>query len=114
MRRGGSVLRALDARSSARDAATALEAPGVEAIAVCFLHSWANPDHELAVGELIVRACDPAALRVASRYDIVREYREYERTSTTVLNAYVGPRVSGVSRRARADCSTPAVSAATR
>src|SRR6266540_2244691 len=69
----------------------------VEAVAVCFLHAYANPQHERRVGELI-RAAAPD-LFVTLSHEIVREYREYERTSTTALNAFVGPRVQGYLRR---------------
>lgn len=65
----------------------------VEAIAVCFLHSYANPAHERRAGELIRQARPD--LFVTLSHEILREYREYERTSTTALNAFVGPRVGG-------------------
>jgi len=61
----------------------------VEAVAICLLHSYANPAHELAVLER-VRALEPGIAVVAS-HQISREWREYERTSTTVLSAYVQP-----------------------
>lgn len=64
----------------------------IEAVAVCFIHSWQNPAHEEAVGEILAREV-PQMYRSLSS-EILREYREYERTSTTVLNSYVGPRVS--------------------
>jgi N-methylhydantoinase A len=63
----------------------------IEAVAVCFLHAYANPAHERRVGEML-RAAMPS-LFVTLSHEIVREYREYERTSTTALNAFVGPRV---------------------
>jgi N-methylhydantoinase A len=80
------------ARDQARDIATSLNAEDIESVAVCFLHSWANPQHEIAVGEILAGAA-PKVYRSLS-HEILREYREYERTSTTVLNAYVGPRVN--------------------
>ncbi|HVW71206.1 MAG TPA: hydantoinase/oxoprolinase family protein [Steroidobacteraceae bacterium] len=62
---------------------------GVEAVAVCLLHSYANPDHELrTVAE--VRKLWPDIPVVAS-HQITREWREYERTNTAVLSAYVQP-----------------------
>ena len=62
---------------------------GVEAIAICLLHSYANPAHELALlGE--VGRLWPTVSVIAS-HQITREWREYERTSTTVLSAYVQP-----------------------
>ncbi len=69
-----------------------LLALGIEAVAVCFLHSYANPAHEIVAGELLRRQCPD--LFVTLSHEILREFREYERTSTTVLNAFVGPRVS--------------------
>ncbi len=62
---------------------------GVEAIAVCFLHSYANPTHEQKTADRI-RALWPGVAVVAS-HQITREWREYERTSTAVLSAYVQP-----------------------
>ncbi|HEY0340513.1 MAG TPA: hydantoinase/oxoprolinase family protein, partial [Steroidobacteraceae bacterium] len=62
---------------------------GVAAIAVCLLHSYANPDHELRVVEALM-ALWPEIPVVAS-HQITREWREYERTNTTVLSAYVQP-----------------------
>lgn len=62
---------------------------GVEAIGICLLHSYANPDHEIAVLNR-VRELWPEVSVVAS-HQIVREWREYERSSTTVLSAYVQP-----------------------
>ncbi|HEY4134524.1 MAG TPA: hydantoinase/oxoprolinase family protein [Alphaproteobacteria bacterium] len=66
---------------------------GVEAVAVCLLHAYANPVHEQKVHELIKRQCGNSVFASISS-DLLREYREFERTSTAVLNAYVGPRVS--------------------
>jgi N-methylhydantoinase A len=64
-------------------------AEGVEAVAICLLHSYANPRHEM---ELLARVRElwPDVSAVAS-HQITREWREYERTSTTVLSAYVQP-----------------------
>ncbi|WP_313195468.1 hydantoinase/oxoprolinase family protein [Shinella zoogloeoides] len=64
-------------------------ADGVEAIAVCFLHSYANPSHEQATITEIARLW-PEIATVAS-HQITREWREYERTNTTVMSAYVQP-----------------------
>jgi N-methylhydantoinase A len=65
------------------------KAEGVQAVAICLLHSYANPEHERAVLER-VRELEPE-LSVAASHQISREWREYERTSTTVLSAYVQP-----------------------
>ncbi len=82
----------LDVDSVAK-AIAVLKAEDVEAVAVCLLHSYANPAHERAVGEAVRRAMPSAYLSLS--HDILREYREYERTSTTVVNAYIGPKVGG-------------------
>src|SRR4051812_43146725 len=86
----GAVLKPLD-ETEVQALAKSLAAQNIEAIAVCFLHAYANPAHERRVGE-IFRAANPK-LFVTLSHEIVREYREYERTSTTALNAFVGPRV---------------------
>jgi N-methylhydantoinase A len=65
---------------------------GVEAVAVCFLHSYANPDHENRAAEIVQREMPGIAISISS--EILPEYREFERFSTTALNAYVGPKVS--------------------
>ncbi|TML88486.1 MAG: hydantoinase/oxoprolinase family protein [Actinobacteria bacterium] len=64
-------------------------AEGVEAVAICLLHSYANPNHERAVLDKVTELW-PEAAAVAS-HQITREWREYERTSTAVLSAYVQP-----------------------
>lgn len=69
-----------------------LEALGVEAVAIMFLHSYRNPAHEARVKE-IVREVLPSAFVTAS-HELSQEYREFERVSTTAANAYVGPRVN--------------------
>jgi N-methylhydantoinase A len=80
-------------RADIADACRALAAEGVEAVAVCFLHSYVNPEHERIAGEM-VRAALPGAYLSLS-HEILREYREFERMSTTVVNAYIGPKVGG-------------------
>ncbi len=62
---------------------------GVEAIAVCFLNSYANPKHEQEAAAKILELWPEAA--VVASYQITREWREYERTNTTALSAYVQP-----------------------
>jgi N-methylhydantoinase A len=64
-------------------------AEDVQAVAICLLHSYANPAHEVALLER-VRELQPDLAAVAS-HQISREWREYERTSTTVLSAYIQP-----------------------
>lgn len=65
------------------------QAEGVQAVAICFLHAYANPDHEIEVANR-VRKLWPDVAVVAS-HQITREWREYERTNTTVLSGYVQP-----------------------
>ena len=84
----GEVLKPLD--TDAVDSIIAgFRSEGVTAVAVCLLHAYANPAHELELAEL-VRERWPEASVVAS-HQITREWREYERTNTTVLCAYVQP-----------------------
>lgn len=64
-------------------------ADGVQAIAICLIHAYANPAHEQAVAAEIARLWPEVA--VVASHQITREWREYERTSTTVLSAYVQP-----------------------
>ena len=74
-----------------RAAAAAFEAEGVEAIAVAFLHAYANPAHEHEAAEVLRDLLPRVPLSLSS--DVNPVYREYERTSTTVVDAYVGSRV---------------------
>ncbi len=87
----GEVLVPLD-EDEVRERVHELKAAGVEAIAVCLLHSYLNPAHEQRIGEIVAEEFPEAYLSLSS--EIVPLYREYERFSTTALNAYVGPRVS--------------------
>jgi N-methylhydantoinase A len=68
-----------------------LKADGVEAVAILFLHSYANPAHELRARQILEAHCP--GLFVTASHEISQEYREFERTSTVAANAYVGPRV---------------------
>jgi N-methylhydantoinase A len=88
----GEVHQPLD-RASIEDACRTLAAECVEAVAVCFLHSYVDPTHERIAGEMIRAALPDAYLSLS--HDILREYREFERMSTTVVNAYIGPKVGG-------------------
>jgi N-methylhydantoinase A len=73
-----------------REAAnTLLEDRGVESLAVCFLHSYANSAHEERAARIVREEFPDATVSISS--DITSEYREYERTSTTVLDAYIKP-----------------------
>jgi N-methylhydantoinase A len=87
----GKALVPLDEAAVARAAET-LRAAGIEAVAVGFLHAYKNDAHERRAGE-ILRQCMPDAF-VALSSEVLPEFREYERLSTTVINAYAGPRMA--------------------
>ena len=61
----------------------------VEAVAVCLLHSYANPVHEHAVGEALRKALPDKTVSLS--YEVVPEFKEYERMSTTTINSFVAP-----------------------
>jgi N-methylhydantoinase A len=88
----GEVYRPLK-QASVAAACKALKAAGVEAVAVCLIHSYANPEHERIAGQMIRKALPDTYLSLS--HEILREYREFERMSTTVVNAYIGPKVGG-------------------
>lgn len=88
----GEILTPIDEAELRTQLRDLVDSQRIEALAVCFLNSYANPAHELAVGR-IVRSEYPA-LPVSLSCDVLPEIREYERTSTTVLNAYLMPVLS--------------------
>ena len=88
LRPDGGVALALDMESVAA-AVGVLRKEGVESVAVCLLHSYANPAHELAVAEAVRAALPGVAVSVSSA--ILPEIKEYPRTSTTVVNAAIQP-----------------------
>jgi N-methylhydantoinase A len=88
---GGRTLTEL-AEEHAHDVARAVADSGVDAVAVCFLHSYADPEHEAIMGRVLREVLPDAHVSLSN--EIVREYREYERMSTTALNAYIGPRAA--------------------
>ncbi|MEA2406617.1 MAG: N-methylhydantoinase [Thermoleophilaceae bacterium] len=89
----GDVRVALDEEAVKR-VAGALADDGVEALAISMLHAYANPEHELRAAE-IVRETVGDGLFITCSSDVLPEIREYERTSTAVVNAYLGPTVRG-------------------
>ena len=91
MRHDASVLRALEPAECER-IAEILRSAGAESVAVCFLHSFANDAHERAMREALALAAPDAYVCTSS--EVLPELREYERFSTTVLNAYIGPLMS--------------------
>jgi N-methylhydantoinase A len=84
----GSVTHGLD-EETVRSAVSAMLAAGIETVAISFLHSYANPDHEQRVAA-IVRDMAPE-IRISISSDVLAEPGEFERTSTTVMNAYLMP-----------------------
>ncbi len=69
-----------------------LRRAGAKTVAVCFLHSYANPEHERLVAERVREALPECFVCTSS--DVLSEFREYERFSTAALNAYIGPKIS--------------------
>jgi N-methylhydantoinase A len=72
-----------------RNAARALRDANVEAIAICFLYSFLDPAHEAAACGIVAKEFPEAF--VCASHEVAPEFREYERLSTTVVNAYLGP-----------------------
>ena len=87
----GEVIEPLS-RDDVADAVGKLVADGIEAVAVCFLFAYANPAHEQAAAEIIRNGAP--GLYVSLSHEVNPEWREYERTASTVANAYIGPPVS--------------------
>jgi N-methylhydantoinase A len=87
----GTVLSPLD-QAEVEARASELAAAGAEAVAICFIHAWRDPAHERAAREAVERVLPGAYISISA--DISPEFREFDRFSTTVLNAYVGPRVA--------------------
>lgn len=85
----GEELASLDEDAVRETARALIEEHNVQAIAICLLHAYKNPAHEQRCAEIIAKEWPVIAVSISS--DIVREYREYERTATTVINAYIQP-----------------------
>ena len=81
----------LDALSDSEIADLVERVGAVDSVAVCLLHSYANPNHEQRIG----KALRNAGYSVSLSSEILPEFREYERASTTVVNAYVSPLMRG-------------------
>ena len=86
----GSVVTAL-AKAEVRRIARLVRKTGADTVAVCFLFSFRDPEHEWRVAAALRRA----GYLVSVSYEILPEFREFERTSTTVINAYLAPVMSG-------------------
>jgi N-methylhydantoinase A len=90
LRVDGSVLTPLD-DAEVETIAQRLAAEDVEAVAICFLHAYANPAHERRCAAVLAKHLPRATITTSA--EVLPEFREYERFSTTALNAYVAPRM---------------------
>jgi N-methylhydantoinase A/oxoprolinase/acetone carboxylase beta subunit len=88
VRSDGTILKPLDPEDAKQVVATLVNM-GVESIAVCLLNSFENPGHELMIKEIVEKKAPHVSVSIS--YDVLPQIREYERTSTTVTNAYVKP-----------------------
>jgi N-methylhydantoinase A len=88
VRSDGKVLRPLDPEEATR-VVRQLLGMGVDSIAVCLINSFENPSHELLLKEILKREAPEVSVSIS--YEVLPQIREYERTSTTVTNAYVKP-----------------------
>ena len=94
----GSVVDALDDERLDAQVAQFLGVDHFDAVAVCLLHSYANPDHERRVAQAVRRHMSDMPVTLSC--EVSREFREYERASTTALAAFVQPVIEGLSRPA--------------
>ena len=96
----GAEVRPFD-EAGAREVARWFRAAGIDALGVCFLHSYANPEHEERMRAVLAEEHPGAVVSISS--EVLREYREYERAMTTLVDAAVKPRLSryvtNISRR---------------
>jgi N-methylhydantoinase A len=90
LKANGEIATPLDERSLG-DAIAAISRSGATSVAVCFLHSYLNPVHEIAAVERLTRELPDISISRSS--DVLPQIKEYERVSTTIVNAYVGPLV---------------------
>ncbi len=102
----GEVLTPLT-RAEAEAAVDRLLAEGVEAIAVCLLNSFANPAHEQLLKEVLAEKAPGIPSCIS--FDVLPEIKEYERTSTTVINAYILPVVAQYLRQLREDLNNVSI-----
>ena len=92
----GQVITPLD-ENSVIEAARLMSRQGVSSIAICYLHAYANDTHERRTRDILERELPGVAISISS--EVLREFREYERSSATALNAYLTPVVAGYLRR---------------
>ena len=95
----GEILRELD-EDDLRSAVAGLADASIESIAICFLHSYRQPQHEQRALAVVRELLPHAYVTVSS--DLLPEFREFERMSTTVVNAFIGPKMGHYLERFRA------------
>ena len=93
--RAGAVVREFD-EAGAREVARWFREQGIACVGVCFLHAYMNPDHERRMRDVLAEEHPDCAVSLSS--DVLREYREYERSVTTLVDAFVKPRVAAYVR----------------
>jgi N-methylhydantoinase A len=98
----GQVLTPLD-EDAARACARWLREGEIKAVGICFIHAYANPAHERRMREIVLEEHPEAVVSISS--EVWPEYREYERTVTTLVDAFVKPHVTGYLDRAAAQVS---------
>ena len=89
----GEIIKELDEAEFRRVAGDLIDRYGVESFAICFLHAYVNPSHERRAAIILQEEFPQTEVSTSST--VAREIREYERTSTTVINAYLKPLVRG-------------------
>ncbi len=92
----GQVITELD-ENSVVDAARIMARHDVGSVAVCYLHAYANDSHERRTREILERELPGISISISS--EVLREFREYERSSATAMNAYLSPIIAGYLRR---------------
>src|SRR2546427_6045484 len=84
-----------------RDRVAPLAREGVDSVAVCYLHSYRNPKHEIETGRAVTRRLPQAYVSLSS--EVLPQIKEHERVWTTVVNAYVGPALARYLERLAAE-----------
>jgi N-methylhydantoinase A len=102
--RTGAVLREFD-EAGARAVARWFREQGIACVGVCFLHSYMNPDHERRMRDVLAAEHPDCTVSLSS--DVLSEYREYERSVTTLVDAFVKPRVAAYADSIQARLDRP-------
>lgn len=105
---GGEILRPLS-EAAVQAVLKSFGDDGIDSLAVCLMHSYANPAHERQIERIAEQLLPGVHISISSR--VLPEQREYERTSTTVLNAYIAPRLANYLQRLRSRLDSVGISA---